>query len=135
MNYQISSNQILDYYDNKVNNFIFEVDPPIDAHTGGMYMQVNYFFFYPTTIPNGDDDCFFSLIEFVKFKMCSHLQLHVPKKIVQKGRYSIADLYNINKQWEQFGVFLNLEKNKISTSYSFYYQYWCNKKKINNRES
>lgn len=58
MNLQITSNQILDYHDNKVTDFIMELDCPLDAYAGDMYIQANEFF-YPATIKNvGDDDCF-----------------------------------------------------------------------------
>lgn len=58
MNLQITTNQILDYHVNKVNDFIMVLDSPLDAHVGHMYIWVNEFF-YLATIANVGDDCFF----------------------------------------------------------------------------
>ena len=129
---------------NHINDFQMALNIPIDCHNGETFIKVNQMQ-YPQSVPNIKNDiCWFSLdIEFNDFLLNSSKQatssmllLSISKQFISHGIYEIEDLCDImNETLDQFDINVKLGKNHIIfIDYSFYYEYWCNKKKYN-RES
>ena len=133
----MTSNQNLSYRTNTTNNFVMEIQPPINARDGNTYISVNEIF-YPTILSNVnevmEENFYFSfkvtIKNFVKDQRGTMIAsgVHFEFETVQipRGFYDAEMLYNIlNKQVRQFGMQFLLEKNKtVSLTYNMFLEYW-----------